>query len=469
MTVKTRWLTALLALLIGTPAMPQEASPFFIAMGDSIGEGVQTADASIWSQPWAFPNLMAVQMGRPFPLPLIWTWNFGQVGSTLLRFRIDPNVRALNLAVSGADVNSLLYDRADGITDTETDLVLMPRRGSQMEIAESLRPTYVACWIGSNDALATVTAYDHMDASQLTPLADFDRDFRAIATRLKATGAKVVFATVPHVTDIAFVLTGDEVRALLGTDYGLAVGSRTSIVTVLLVGLGLASPTVMQDPNYVLTPDEAAAIATRVDQFNAIIKQVAAANGFGVADMQGRFRQLSLTPLNFYGVPITTRFLGGLFSLDGVHPSNLAHALISNEFNAAFNSTYGTAFPPFNSAALDWFFVGDPFIDKDRDGKVAGRPGAGLLELFMWALGISGDSNDALPAATTTGTSQATAARNPRITPQAASAVIEEYRRQTGKDLRRMSQPERLEEFRQLFGLQRFRPAGATAVACPRC
>jgi hypothetical protein len=103
-------------------------------------------------------------MGAPFPIPLIGSGLFGAVGSTDGRERRDASVQTLNLAVSGADVRSLLVDAANAATvsaiDSETDLVLFPRLGSQMQIVESLSPQYVACWIGNNDALGAVTSFD---------------------------------------------------------------------------------------------------------------------------------------------------------------------------------------------------------------------------------------------------------------------------------------------------------------------
>jgi hypothetical protein len=154
-----------------------QSSVTFVGLGDSIGEGVQSADANAATQGFSYLNLMAWRMGATFPLPLIQTNPFGAAGSTDGRSRLDLSVRGLNLAVSGADAFSILYDRADAATasaiDSETDLVLFPR-------------------IGSNDALGAVLAFDHLDASQLTPVAAFAADFTQLADRLAAMGGKVV-------------------------------------------------------------------------------------------------------------------------------------------------------------------------------------------------------------------------------------------------------------------------------------
>ena len=64
------------------------------------------------------------------------------VDNTDRRSRLFSSISTSNLAVSGADVHGLLNDRVDALTedeiDSETDLVLFPRLGSQIEIAESV-------------------------------------------------------------------------------------------------------------------------------------------------------------------------------------------------------------------------------------------------------------------------------------------------------------------------------------------
>jgi hypothetical protein len=101
-----------------------------LAIGDSIGEGVQSADANLRTQPFNYLNFLARQMRVPFGLPLIKSGPLGLVGDTTNRSRLLPFLPASNLAVSGADVNSLLNDRADASTedeiDSETDLALFP-------------------------------------------------------------------------------------------------------------------------------------------------------------------------------------------------------------------------------------------------------------------------------------------------------------------------------------------------------
>jgi hypothetical protein len=400
--IRFRLFTVALCLhLFALNAFAQSDVPF-VGMGDSIGEGVQSADASYASQPYSFLNLIAWRMGAPFPLPYIVTGWFGSIASVDQRSRFDPSVAGYNLAVNGADVGSLLRDRADaaspGEINSETDLVLYPRRGSQMEVAEGLRPGVVACWIGSNDALSAVLATDHLDASQLTPIPQFTADFTEIVTRLSAMGTKAVFGTIPDVTRIAYLVDNDDLVRFLGTDHGLPEGSWTTLPTLFALRLGALQPSILSDPNYILDASEVAIISARIHAFNDIIRSVATSHGMAVAETSAFFDAIAASPPVIAGVPITTRFLGGLFSLDGVHPSNFGQALAAMMFIDALNARYSLAIPQLDGGTLVALFLTDPFIDKDGDGKVAGRFGFGLLETLSLIMGISGDTSDALPA-----------------------------------------------------------------------
>lgn len=433
-----------LCLVSSGPSTPAQSGPLFLGLGDSIGQSVQSADASAATQPFSFLHLMSLQMGAAFPLPLIRTSQFATVGDTSARSRYDLSVEGHNLAVSGADAFDLLFTRADATIDSETDLVLLPRHASQIEIVESLRPQYVAVWIGNNDSLSSVLGVTTLDGvTGLTPLPDFTARFNEIASRIAATGARAVFGTLPKVTRIAYLMSPQDLIRFTGQSWGLPEGSFTTLPTMIGLQLGTTDPAVINEPGFVLSPPEVVAINTRIDEFNEVIRTTAAAHGFAVADISLLFDILAENPPVVAGVPLTTRHLGGLFSLDGVHPANFAHAIVAQLFTSSLNAQYGISIPPISEAALVNFFVTDPFIDKDGDGRVAGRPGVGLLETVSPLLGWSGDSNDTLPSAA------------PAVDSVTAVDTIEST---TGKSLRRGSQRQRLETLHQLLGTERFAP-----------
>jgi hypothetical protein len=389
-------------LLGGGGAQAQGERPLLVGMGDSSSEGVQSADASFRTQPFTYLSWIARKMGASFPMPYIVSGPLGFVGETQGRSRFDPTIEGLNLAVSGADTDDLLNRRADATTvhaiDSEWDLVLFPRLGSQMEIVESLDPEIVVCWIGANDALGAATSWDHLDASQLTSIEDFERGFREIGDRLGELSSRVVFLNVPDVSSIAFLLDREDLAHFLGGDRGLAPGHRTSLVLMLLLKLGLADSASLQDPDFVLDPGELEIIGERIEIFNAIIDDVASSIDAPVLDVHGILQAIVANRPSILGISIERRLTRGLFSLDGVHPSSFTHALLADQTIALMNRHYGTAIPRLSDLELLAMFLSEPHLDKDGDRRVTGRPLAGLLETLAPGLGLSGDADDRDPA-----------------------------------------------------------------------
>lgn len=391
--------TVLALLTSALLVAPASAQTILVGMGDSVGEGVQSADAFWISQSSSYLNWIALKAGVPFPLPLIKSGPLASVGSVNGRSRIEPSVEGLNLAVSGADLSDLLMTRSNAATaaeiDTETDLVLFPRQASQIEIVESLNPAVVVCWIGNNDVLPAVTSFNALDASQMTSAAEFDALFAELAGRLAALDSAVVFINVPDVTSTAFLLDAATLETFTGQSTTfLPAGSVTSLAAMFLIRLGLADQTILLDPNWVLDPDELAAIRQRVDDFNQIIAARAAAIGAIVVDVNAVFEWIVANPPVYFGTPLTNRLLGGLFSLDGVHPSNIAHAIIADQVMATINATWGVAIPRVTGEEFVYTLLSDPHWDKDRDRRVTGRPFAGYLETLAVVTGFSGDPND---------------------------------------------------------------------------
>ncbi len=330
-------------------------------------------------------------MGVAFPLPLISSSPVDYVGETTTRVRLQPGVAAADLAVSGATVDSLLYQQATQPPQTETSLVLEPRSGSQIQIASQSPSPFTVCWIGNNDVLSAVLAFDQLDASQLTPVAQFTADYAALVQTLHANGGKAVLGNIPDVLDIGFVVTPQDLVTFFGSDLGLPAGSVTTVPTMLLIKLGLVSPAILQDPSYVLDPTELSTIEQRLQTFNQIIATDAASAGFPVADVHTAFQQIAANPPHIAGATLLTRYLGGLFSLDGVHPSDIGYSLVANVFIETADHGYGMSTPPIGPIKLGLTTLADPFIDWNGNLQVAGRPFAGLLETLGPFLGISGD------------------------------------------------------------------------------
>jgi len=384
-----------LVVALGLASLAWAQPPGYVALGDSLGEGVQSADASYRSQPYSYVNHIATQLGVTFPLPLIQDGPFTTVESVSGRTRIDPSVETFDLAVSGADTTSILTQAAGTPITDETDLVLSPRTGTQVQIAQSLQAPFMTCWIGSNDALGTILAFDQLDASQLTPVPTF-----------------------------------------------AATGSYTSAVAMLLLKLGLADSTLLQNPSWVLDASEVQTIESTIQQYNQIIAQDAAAVHMPVVNINSLLEYVHANGIPLGTITLSTRYLGGMFSLDGVHPSNIGHAIVANAFLKTANSAFNLNAPLLTSQQLLTILVQDPFVDFNGNLKVRGRPYAGLLETLGPYLGISGDTADGL--------------MRPGIDAALGRRFMRAYFTATGRDANTAwTQSDAVEAMRRIFGVQK--------------
>ncbi|MHA7056035.1 G-D-S-L family lipolytic protein [Aquimarina sp. M1] len=99
----------------------------------------------------------------------------------------------------------------------------------------------------------------------------------------------------------------------------------------------------------VLTEAEQAAIASAQASFNATIKDMATANGLAFVDVKSLLSQAAGAGIAFDSGVITSDFVtGGGFSLDGVHPTPRAHALLTNAVLKEIEDTYGATLPSVN-------------------------------------------------------------------------------------------------------------------------
>jgi len=159
---------------------------------------------------------------------------------------------------------------------------------------------------------------------------------------------------------------------ILGQQYGQARQIRPDELVVLpaasvigtinqarfaeLAGLGIPAETAGQfsvngvtfplTSNFVLTSNELMEINTATNSFNQIIDDTATQFGVPVIDMNQRFSEISNTGISFSGSDFSTTFVtGGLFSLDGVHPTQKGYAVVANIFIEEINEAYNASLP----------------------------------------------------------------------------------------------------------------------------
>jgi len=352
-----------------------------VVIGDSLSAGFQNGSLLDTQQPNGWATLVSSKAFFKLPLPLIGAPGAPAVlelvspgpppvlqqASGTSPGRDNPSEQAYDLAVPGHTLNDII-NRVPVLIpasaeDVITDAVLALPLGndqSQMNQAIRLKPTTIFVWAGNNDALAADIAGT---PAVMTPLGTFTQEFQQLINTLHTqTKATLIVANIPDVTLVPYLtpaaliigevsaasgLQSATVSALLGIKPGDLVNT-TGLAQVQAAIAALKQghlPTPLTDEAF-LSAAEVAQVQATVDAYNAAIAQQASAAGAVLVDIHAYLNDAAQNGVNIAGFPATTGFLGGLFSLDGIHPTNTGYALIANQYIAAINAALKTSLSP---------------------------------------------------------------------------------------------------------------------------
>jgi hypothetical protein len=364
----------------------------FVGVGDSLTSGFRDGALHASAQETSFYALLAESANAQVSIPLIAEPGIPTpdpaTGSGLLiqrpgtcavgQFdfatgqttgRIHPEMMATNVAVPGQTVGDALNVKwsitvnggqvdptsLDGAEDFVLGFpyVLAPAPlntpRSQIETAVGLQPTFVSFWLGSGDALTAALA-GTVNAQTLTPVPQFNTNVDAAAGAFADPNTKGVVFNVPDVTVIPYLFSIADLSQLTGLDEAqvrlalkLKAGSYVplsalpTVTTILLSGQGKLTK------EQKLTKGEIKKIQKAIDAYNTKLQSIADAKGWAFVDVNGILAQYHATGVAIPGVgTLTTGYLGGLFGLDGIHPSATGHALIAAAAVLTINAKYGT-------------------------------------------------------------------------------------------------------------------------------
>jgi hypothetical protein len=374
----------------------------YVALGTSISAGYQSGGLTVAHQSRAFPSLFARQIGQAtFTIPsvsadglqpLLRIAGVTPTGSVIINNTGRTPGAPTNFAQPSAYHNlgvpgAVLFDVADSTRyhDVSTPAaagqaavfgLIQRSRGLLLTQAISKAPTFVSFEFGANEMLGAAT--QGSGTPIFTP-AQFNALYVGTLSALLAARptCKLALFTVPDVTAAPFFTTfkplttdaNGQPVALLGpsgplapddmvlltASNALAVGNGFPVGTVSYL-TGAPGTGVPLTNALVLSASEAASIKTATDQYNATILAQAQARGAAWVDMRGLLNQVAANGYPFQTGVITTDFVtGGFFSLDGVHPTDLAHAVLCNLMIQAVNSTFSATIPlvDLNTAATN--------------------------------------------------------------------------------------------------------------------
>ncbi|MBK6316604.1 MAG: hypothetical protein IPF53_20545 [Blastocatellia bacterium] len=104
-------------------------------------------------------------------------------------------------------------------------------------------------------------------------------------------------------------------------------------------------------------------------QYNAKLRALADANGWAFVDVNAILTDIAKNGFAIAGVgTVTTDYLGGLFGLDGVHPSATGHAIVASAVIDSINAKYGTSLAKPNLAAIA---AADPQVCMAKSAQTA--------------------------------------------------------------------------------------------------
>jgi hypothetical protein len=308
-----------------------------------------------------------------------------------------------DMAVPGA----IVYDYAN-LTNYGGSAFLLVARGQGTIESQVLlqHPTFVSFEFGANEVLGPATSGSAVAPAGI-PAANWNAVASPAAYSALLTGAlagihaaepnaKIALANVPDVRSIPFFTTFSPVtrdvrtgglRHLIGWVHRDSIikdihGADSATVEIrkvdslavnelvtlkaqssIVAGLGIpafgynylvpavAGTGLPLDSALVLDAREQAVIGGHVAAMNTAIDGHAASAWIAKVDLHGLLADLAAHGRVVGSTRYTTAFVtGGLFSLDGVHPSDLGHALIANEMIDAVNAKFGGAIAHVNTA-----------------------------------------------------------------------------------------------------------------------
>lgn len=377
---------ASLLLPAAAAAQPDTGSANFaryVALGDSLTAGFEAASLHANAQNNSYPALIHRQAtggASGFQQPLI--SEPGIPGKLVLRTITASGIPVItpetstgqpinlgapayqNLAVPGADVHDVLATTA--AAGGLHQIILRDPRFTALQQALAQSPTFVTLWIGNNDVLGAATSGIVVEGVTLTPVAQFEADYRAITAAIAASGARMAIANIPDVTTIPFVTTVSRfvtlpngvVFNLVGPEGPIGPNDFVLLSAAAAIQQGRGIPTQIGGAGplgneHVLSAAEVATIRARIAAYNAIIRAEATARGAAFVDINAALVDFAARGRNVGGIVLTPAFLtGGIFSYDGVHPTPIGYGLVANEFIDSINAQFDAEIPPANLAPL---------------------------------------------------------------------------------------------------------------------
>jgi hypothetical protein len=370
---------------INAPAVSGGSASFAVvaSVGTSVTAGFESAGLVVHHQDHSFTYDFAKQVGAAYTIPSVsadgipplleiegWTPQ-GQpiIGNSTRSLGTPTNLLQPapynDMGVPGALLNDVTHDTRYTDLTTLFPIIARPsaQLGSILDQVALLNPTFLTFEFGANELLGPASqgvGAPLMDVPTFTALLNATLD--SVAVLMPNTKVAILTApdpaSLPYFTTISPYLDPTGTCRVIGPGGPLNLGDLVLLPAgdSLAVGTGVPAPCGGNGrplpANLVLLAADVATVQAAVAGYNSAIQAAATARGYALADFHGLLQGAAAHGLSVQGHTYTTEFVkGGLFSLDGVHPTDLGYAFICNTLIDAVNAKFGARIPPLNLAA----------------------------------------------------------------------------------------------------------------------
>ncbi len=373
-----------------TPVSTTDTSIFakYIAVGGSLTAGYTNGGLYREGQLASYPNLVAQQAGIKFDQALFpveqangtgyWATNqnntslqFDKISDKLAVLTTSPltlakysgNV-ANNYGVAGlrvSDVNKAGFGNAKTQGFNPFYERILPSGKEEISYTDFVKEsnaTFFVTSIGEQDLLSYATSGGK---TSTTETSSFAINIQKLLDALVVNKAKGILTNIPNVLDLPYFnfYTFQELAKNVGTtDIYITTGNgivRAATVNDKILmeaipnigktntanqkkGFSIAYPLTTEE---VLDKDEISIVASRLSDFNGVLKLEADKRGIILADLNGLYAQVKNKTYTVNGVKFdNSLFTGGFFSLDGINPTPRGSAVIANEIIKVINENY---------------------------------------------------------------------------------------------------------------------------------
>jgi hypothetical protein len=336
-----------------------------------LSAGYQNSQLIESGQTHGYANVIATQAGVDLKLPLLPPPGYPQISieqNYAVVTGLTPVSRlntqqTLDVAVPGFTVAALVGLQPGCSPNLANPIEVMAAEilnpncsinplPTELTEAAALKPKTAILWIGSNDVLFSLLFVDTPPTAVVT----FSNLYHLAATTMAGASKQLVVANIPDVTLTAYLTSVPKLAAILNLSVdkvekklGLHLGDMVTPYAFPLIQAMGRSLTALPDSDsqgpVVIRAATLATIRAAVVAYNLEIAQEAAASGATLVDIYSLINDLAANGVLVGGQTLTTDFMGGLFSLDGVHPTNTGYAIIANEFIKTMNSFLRTNIP----------------------------------------------------------------------------------------------------------------------------